>query len=188
VIAPKTARRLGVLLLAFVLVGCGGPSAPSTAPSAAGGEHNDADVAFARMMLQHGQEGAAMADLAAKRATRADVARLATDLRAAQEPEADRLTGYLDEWGAGATAVPAEAPDHGDRAMYDPVAELGNASGDQFDTLFLQLMIAHHQSGVEAARKEVSDGRNPGVTQLAAAVVQDQGGEIDRMQQLINKG
>ena len=184
-IAPKTARRLGVLLLAFVLVGCGGPSAPST-PPAAGGEPNDADVAFARMMLQHGREGAAMADLAAKRAARADVARLATDLRAAQEPEAERLTGYLDAWGAG--AAPAEAPDHGDRAMYDPVAELGNASGDHFDTLFLQLMIAHHQSGVAAAQKEVADGRNPGATQLAAAVVQDQGGEIDRMQQLIDKG
>lgn len=179
---PGTVARLraacGVAVLAVLLAGCAAAAPPVA-------DFNDADVTFVRTMLQHGQQGAAMADLAAKRATRPEVARLAVDLRAAQAPEASRLTGYLDSWRAGAPETPPTAPGHGDRAQYDPVAELANVTGAQFDTLFLQLMIAHHQSGIAAARREVTDGRNAGAVQLAGAIVTDQGAEIDRMQQLM---
>ena len=133
-------------------------------------------------MLPHDEQGLAMADLGAQQATRPEVGKLAAQLRDAQRPEITRLTGYRDAWGAGA---PTPASEHGDTPMYDPLAELRNASGERFDTMFLQLMVVHHQSGLAAARTEAAEGRNPELTRLAAAIVANQPGEINRMQALV---
>lgn len=103
-------------------------------------------------------------------------------MREAQGPEITRLTGYRDAWGVGA---PSPASEHNDAPMHDPLAGLRNASGDSFDTMFLQLMVVHQQSGLAAARREAAEGRNPELRQLAAAIVANQPGEISRMQDLV---
>jgi uncharacterized protein (DUF305 family) len=63
--------------------------------------------------------------------------------------------------------------------------ELRNATGAQFDTMFLQMMIEHHRGAVSDAQREVNDGINPEAKQLAATIVTDQTAEIGRMQKLL---
>ena len=104
----STGAAGGLLAVSLVLTGCGGsnttapanpaPSVSSAAPSTA--QHNDADVAFAQMMIPHHRDAVAMAELAADRAQDPEVKALAEQIQAAQQPEIDQLTGFLNAWGA----------------------------------------------------------------------------------------
>ena len=205
----------GALALSLILSGCGGGST-TTAPASTGGatsaaapssaspatavsaQHNDADVAFAQMMIPHHQQAIAMAEIAVDRAQRAEVTSLAEQIRTAQGPEITQLTGFLTAWGASVpttTGVSAGMNGSGMTGMNGPTMpgmmtdaqmnELRNASGAAFDTMFLQMMIEHHRGAVTDAQREVDNGSNPEATQLATKIVADQTAEIGRMQQLL---
>ena len=110
---------------ALTLAACGGTSSPTTAASTTGsmpmmttapataGDHNQADVMFAQMMIPHHEQAIEMAQLAASRASNADVKTLAAQIQAAQQPEIDEMTGWLPSWNVPAlpkaqvTACPA---------------------------------------------------------------------------------
>ncbi|WP_371741909.1 DUF305 domain-containing protein [Herbiconiux sp. VKM Ac-2851] len=62
---------------------------------------------------------------------------------------------------------------------------LSSLTGVEAETLFLELMIAHHQGGVEMAEAALSRTTNPLVTALAKAIVFAQSGEIQYMQELL---
>src|SRR4249920_2095383 len=96
---------------ALTLAACGGTSSPTAAPSTAGsmpmmttapaaaGDHNQADVMFAQMMIPHHEQAIEMAQLASTRASSADVKALAAQIQAAQQPEIDEMKGWLASWG-----------------------------------------------------------------------------------------
>jgi len=194
----------GALALSLLLTGCGGSNAaapanaphsmPSSAQSSA--PHNDADVAFAQNMIPHHRDAVAMAELATDRAQSPEVKTLAEQIRTAQEPEIEQLTGFLDAWGAevppsnsmegmGHGSTPSTgASDMGGMMTPAQMEQLGGATGAQFDEMFLTMMIEHHRSAVAAAQQEIEQGSNPDAKQLAEKIVADQTAEIDRMQQI----
>lgn len=113
---PRVAAG-GALVLSLVLTACadsdtGTPGSPApeaaettstgapTTPGAVTDEHNDADVAFAQNMIVHHRGALQMAELAATRAVSPEVTALAERIRAAQQPEIDTMTSWLQEWGA----------------------------------------------------------------------------------------
>jgi len=63
---------------------------------------------------------------------------------------------------------------------------LGNASGADFDRMWLTMMIAHHEGAIKMAEQVKAESTNPDVTALADAVVAGQKKEIDTMQQLLD--
>ncbi|MDO9395931.1 MAG: DUF305 domain-containing protein [Herbiconiux sp.] len=65
------------------------------------------------------------------------------------------------------------------------IDELSSLQGVAAEKLFLQLMIAHHQGGVEMADAVLARSSNPLVVALANAVVFAQTGEITYMQELL---
>lgn len=65
------------------------------------------------------------------------------------------------------------------------MADLKAARGKAFDTLFLQLMIVHHQAGIDMAKTELVKGENPQALSLAADIVSSQSAEITRMQSML---
>ena len=81
--------------------------ADTTDGAEASSQFNDADVAFATDMIPHHQQAVQMAELAADRAGSDQVRQLAEDIEAAQGPEIDTMTGWLDDWGQ---EVSIEAP------------------------------------------------------------------------------
>ncbi|TAJ47975.1 MAG: DUF305 domain-containing protein [Herbiconiux sp.] len=70
-------------------------------------------------------------------------------------------------------------------ASSDDIARLSTLSGVEAERLFLELMIAHHQGGVEMADAAIARTTNPLVLALANAVVFAQTGEITYMQELL---
>ena len=169
-------------------------SASVSAP-AAGADHNAADIAFASDMIPHHQQAVEMADLAAQRASNAQVKGLAAAIKAAQDPEIQTMSGWLSQWGQ---PVPSDTDghdmadmSHGDGATMEgmmtdeEMQQLTAASGADFDRLWLELMIKHHQGAVTMATTATTDGKSAEATALAQAIVAAQKAEIQTMQQLL---
>lgn len=160
----------------------GSASAPDTA-------HNAADIAFAQSMIPHHRQAVEMADLAATRASSAEVMTLAAEIKKAQDPEIKTLSGWLKGWGE---QIPAEGADHSGHAMAgmmgeDDMSTLESASGAEFDTAFLKLMVKHHEGAVTMSKTEQSQGSNPAAKDLAGRIVTAQSAEITRMNGLLDR-
>ena len=65
------------------------------------------------------------------------------------------------------------------------MSQLTAAKGTQFDKLFLQLMIVHHQGALSMARTETADGGNTAALALADSIISSQSAEITTMQGLL---
>ncbi|WP_046502555.1 DUF305 domain-containing protein [Streptomyces odonnellii] len=160
----------------------GSASAPDTA-------HNAADTAFAQSMIPHHQQAVEMADLAATRASAAEVMTLAAEIKKAQDPEIKTLSGWLKGWGEQIPAAGADHSGHGMAGMMgeDDMSALESASGAEFDTAFLKLMVKHHEGAVTMSKTEQSQGANPAAKDLAGRIVTAQSAEITRMNGLLDR-
>ena len=171
------------LLLA---AGCSGVNKDAN-PDAAS-SHNEADIAFAQMMIPHHQQAVEMADLAETRAESQEVKDLAAAIEAAQDPEIQTMQGWLKSWDAEGKS---HEMSHGDMpGMVDDktIGELGKATGAEFDRLFLTSMIAHHEGAIAMAESEKSDGVHKGALRLADAIIKTQTAELKQMQRLLAQG
>ncbi|MFJ8634865.1 DUF305 domain-containing protein [Streptomyces sp. NPDC093568] len=199
----RAALAATAVTAALVLAACGGDGGtdaaadtPASSAASDAGAHNDQDVSFAQGMIPHHRQAVQMAEMAAGRASSAEVKDLAARIQKAQDPEIRTMSGWLEAWGED---VPSSAPgmDHGGghsagsgmAGMMDDkdMDELSKASGKAFDTLFLTLMVEHHEGAVEMAGTEKAKGRYGPATKLADAVVTAQTAEIEEMNKLLGK-
>lgn len=197
------------LALTLALAGCASTTDTATPPASApdsgsmmGGSTtpatgSDTDIAFAQLMIPHHQQAIEMADLAATNATSAEVKALAAQIKAAQDPEISMMTQWLTAWGAPMEmeGTTDGGMDHGDMDMggmtvagmmsAQDMDNLGTATGPGFDTMWLQMMIAHHQGAIAMAQQASDATTNPQVKALADAIIAGQTTEITTMQQLL---
>lgn len=183
------------LLLAGVLTlaSCGDDDGSPGTGGGADARFNDADVRFAREMVPHHEQAVVMAEMAESHADSAEVKELAAGIEAAQGPEIETMTRWLDDWGQDPAS---EGMDHGDMGhgtstempgMMDEgdLADLDGARGDAWDRMFLTMMIEHHEGAIEMARTEQADGENPDAVALAEQIESDQTAEIAVMEDLL---
>lgn len=156
-----------------------------------GADHSEADVRFAQQMVPHHAQAVEMADQALDTSRDPDVRRLAEEIRAAQDPEIETMTGWLEEWGED---VPDTSGGSGAMSGMDgmegmmseaEMEQLDTTDGAAFDRLWLRLMVEHHRGAVEMARAEQADGRYDAAVDLAEEVERTQRAEIDEMEQLL---
>jgi uncharacterized protein (DUF305 family) len=194
-------RLAGALIAGtLVLAGCSGGTSSSaygghspsgsdaSASSSTGTEagFNDADVAFASAMLPHHEGAISMTELALARAADPRVLDLADRIEAAQAPEIVTLTGWLADWGADDEGGMDHGEDMGGMSEED-MAALMNASGTEFDRLFLTRMIAHHRGATAMAELEAANGQNADAIALAESIRDSQAGEIAEMKALLTE-
>ncbi|QII07972.1 DUF305 domain-containing protein [Rhodococcoides fascians A25f] len=186
---------------AFLIAGCSSDSSPDSTPAGSSSsssasanvseEFNDADAMFAQMMYPHHAQAVEMAAMVEGRTDDPDILTLASAIEAAQQPEMDRMTAWLTEWGQ-----PAPSSDMGEMSGMDHSSGMGMmsqqdmdaltaASGAEFDRQWLTMMIAHHTGAIEMANIEIADGSNPDAQEMARTIVATQQQEIDTMQQLL---
>jgi uncharacterized protein (DUF305 family) len=163
----------------------GDGSSETTEDAAAGADFNEADVAFAQGMVPHHEQAVEMADLADGRAVSPEVIDLAERIEAAQDPEIEQMQGWLEEWGR-------EAPDGMDHEgmsgmmSEDDMTALEEASGQEFDEMFLTMMVEHHEGAIDQAETELDEGRNAEATALAQTIIDAQQAEIEEMQGILD--
>lgn len=170
----------------------GGPPGGPAAPAGQAG-HNQADVAFVRGMNPHHGQAVEMAQAARSRAQSPQVKELAGRIEAAQGPEIATMQGWLTRWGAAAPHSGMEGMDHaggagmGQMMSAEEMDRLSTASGAEFDRMFLEMMIQHHQGAVEMARTEVATGKNADAVRLARHIIDSQQAEIGQMRALLTQ-
>ncbi|MCX5599257.1 DUF305 domain-containing protein [Streptomyces phaeochromogenes] len=203
----RTALSVTAGVAALVLAACGSDSgsgghdmgsmesdsSPTATASAKAGDHNDADVDFSKEMIQHHRQAVDMAELAADRASSQEVKDLATKVKGAQDPEIKTMSGWLTSWGEDVPEEMSGSMDH-DMSSAMPgmmsgtdMDKLEKASGAEFDTMFLTMMVEHHEGAVEMAETEKADGTYGPATKLADDVVTAQTAEIKQMNKMLGK-
>jgi len=68
---------------------------------------------------------------------------------------------------------------------HEQLTALESASGAEFDRLFLEGMIQHHQGALDMADVVLVEGRDLSANEIAAETASGQGGEIDRLRDLL---
>lgn len=184
----KTLMAATLAAALITLAACGSEDDSDTSAG-----HNDADVTFAQQMIPHHQQAVEMAELAETRAERREVKDLAADIEAAQGPEIKTMTGWLEDWDEDVPDAEMSGMDHGDMSSEDmtgmmseeDMTELENASGTEFDQMFLMMMIEHHEGAIDMAQTELADGEFPDATAMAEDIKTAQTEEIQTMQGLL---
>lgn len=172
-------KFLALVVASLALVGC--------VPQAQTGEFSGLDVMFAQMMIPHHEQAVLMSELAPERSSDPEVLAIAREILAAQQPEIDQMKSMLDR--AGATLMPMDShAGHNMAGMLtdNQLAALEAATGAEFDRLFLEGMIEHHEGAIDMAN-DVVDSKNQEVQDLAKAIISAQQDEIARMQGLLSR-
>lgn len=155
--------------------------------------HTEADVAFMQGMIHHHAQAVVMTELAREHAGSIEVRRLALRIELSQIDEIALMRQWLEERGESVPTVSMEHLHHlsGDEREFMPgmltheqLQSLEGARGEEFDRLFLELMIQHHGGAlIMVADLFATDGAayEEEIHQFASHVEADQSIEIRRM-------
>ncbi|MBX3705197.1 MAG: DUF305 domain-containing protein [Pseudomonadales bacterium] len=152
-----------------------------------------ADVRFMQDMIPHHHQALEMAALAPARTNRAALLEIARRIDASQSGE----IGFMQEWLA-ARGQPAPDPaDHSamhahhtmaGMATPEQMAALAAARATEFDRLFLELMIRHHDGALKMVEKlleQPGSAFDPVLYEFTTSITNDQSTEIERMNALL---
>jgi uncharacterized protein (DUF305 family) len=152
------------------------------------------DQRFIDMMVPHHEAAIAMAEIAQSRATRDELRGLADAIVEAQTAEIGQLRAWRQSWFGSSETPPMNAMPMlpgvrmvgelmiGDRMdMRDDVEQLRTA--EPFDQTFIDAMILHHQSAIEAGQSALTRSAREEVRRLAEAIIESQAREIEQLRQ-----
>ncbi|MEW9548926.1 DUF305 domain-containing protein [Nonomuraea sp. NPDC050783] len=167
------------------------------------------EAGFARDMAAHHAQAVEMAFLVRDKRPAPEISNLAYDIITTQSNQRGMFLGWLQQWGLGqatdrkpmawmgghghGAATPGVAtPAASTGAMPgmaspEELARLKAADGTQAEVLFLQLMIRHHEGGVQMAEGLLGLSTRPEVVSMAQKIVQGQSGEIKLMTDLLRQ-
>lgn len=166
-------KRLFALVTVLLLAAC-------TSSLDSNSEFSANDQMFAQMMIPHHEQAIEMSKLALATSKDSEVLQLAEQIKSAQGPEIEQMKS----WGASGS-------DHaghriGGMLSDSEMEELTKATGSEFDRLFLEGMIKHHEGAIEMAQM-VLDSDNAEAAKLGKEIVRTQQVEINQMQDLLNR-
>ena len=147
-----------------------------------------ADVKFLQGMIIHHQQAILMSSMADKRTNNETIVDLAKRIDVSQEDEINFMESWLYDRGENKKDMPHHHMhmDMGMAGMATPkqLEDLKNTKATDFDRLFLQLMIAHHDGAlkmVEELKEFSGSAYDPILSEFVSDLVNDQGVEIERM-------
>ena len=154
--------------------------------------HTAADTRFMQGMIGHHQQALEMAALVYTNSTSEDMKLLAKRIEVSQLDEIGMMKGWLTARGE---ALPDEHAHHAGDAALMPgmltqadMARLATAKGKEFDRLFLEGMIKHHQGALTMVKELFASpraGQDAEIFAFASDVDADQSMEIDRMSAML---
>jgi uncharacterized protein (DUF305 family) len=196
---PMT-RRVGAALAAVAaalfLSSCSRPASdghtgqPSDQPVITGqpAGYNADDVAFANDMILHHQQAVDLSAMVPDRSANTELVSLAQQISTVQQPEINVMKVFLVQWKENPDTNSGHAG-HGNtmQGMVDgaTMTRLESLNGAEFDKLWLESMISHHQGAIEMAKAEIANGDNVDAKSLANNIVTTQEAEIGQMKQML---
>jgi uncharacterized protein (DUF305 family) len=155
--------------------------------------HSPDDTKFMQDMIPHHNQAVQMSALVRDRTNRPAILDVAGRIDASQQGEIEFMQQWLRERGEEVpdpTAHHAMHTDHKMAGMASPeqMAELATLQGTDFDRMFLQLMIPHHEGAitmVEELLEQPGAAYDPVLYEFTSDIVNDQAAEIERMNALL---
>jgi len=152
------------------------------------------DVRFMQDMIPHHHQALLMAELAPSRTNQKQVLEAAERIEASQQDEIAFMQQWLTERGQTAPDPSDHAAMHQDHklmagmASKEQMAELAASESTDFDRLFLQLMIKHHEGAVKMVEKlheQPGSAFDPTLFEFTNDITNDQAAEIEKMNLLL---
>ena len=162
------------------------------------------DQRFMAAMIPHHQGAIAMAELALRKARRAEIRALAQRIISSQSQEIDQMRQWYQQWfgtpvpvlqasSSGAMGMGGRGIGMGQGIHMGQGMGMGGASmpgtnlaalslAKDFDQAFLIAMVSHHRMGVMMAAMAQIHARHPQLLELEQAMVRVQSSEINQME------
>lgn len=200
---------LVVVAVAALVLGALGGALVARQPALTAAAETSVDAGFARDMQAHHAQAVELAVLVRDRSTDEEVRTVALDILLTQQNQIGQMAGWLAVWGLpAASSAPVMAwmtGEHGHAAgtagpgtgeegyaampgwvSRADLARLTAATGSDADRLFLELMIPHHEGGVEMAQYAVEHAQRAPVVSLARGVVTAQERELTVLHDMLD--
>lgn len=210
---PQLVRQSGRVFLGVILLVCAAtgvaqevpiiqPGAPGdsarelTADDAikiANSRYSPDDIKFMQDMIPHHNQAVQMSELVADRTNLQELNDVAGRIEASQVDEIEFMEQWLQQRGED-VPDPTEhdamhtSHDMAGMASPDQMAALAAAEGTDFDRMFLELMIKHHEGAVTMVTELLElpgSAYDPVLFQFTDDVTNDQTAEIERMNALL---
>jgi uncharacterized protein (DUF305 family) len=178
------------ILLAVSLAACGTTARQSAEPGASSSpRYVEADVRFMQGMIGHHAQALVMTDMVAARTDSEDFRRLARRIDVSQQDEIAQMTRWLEARGEAVPDGHAHGPLMPGMLTDEELARLAGATGAEFQRLFLEFMIRHHEGALVMVADLFSTdgaGQEAELFQFASHVDSDQRAEIARMRGMLS--
>jgi len=191
---------LVLVVMAVFIAGCAAPQTTAQSTQTTGSTQGaeipntgttDFDQLFIDMMVPHHQGAVEMARIAQDRAEHSEIKALADAIVAGQEGEINQMKNWKQEWyGSSDTPSMSEMPSMHEMPgmggtghamnMQAEVDQLKNAP-EPFDLAFIDAMIPHHQSAIDAAQQALNGAQRAEIKDLAQKIIDAQKKEIDQL-------
>jgi uncharacterized protein (DUF305 family) len=217
--SSRSRAGLTTAMVLAALAGCGGaagqagqsghggvhpaqPAGHSTATATVSrttpSSHAQADVDFMQSMIAHHAQAILMTGLVAGRSSRPDVQLLARRIDISQAEEIEIMQRWLAERGEEVPAADDPHAHHGHHGhehlmpgmlTEEELARLAASRGPEFDRLFLEYMIRHHEGALVMVQElfAAGGGQDSEMFQFASHVDGDQRIEIARMHRMLGE-
>ena len=163
-----------VAISALLISGC-------STSSQSDSEYSSNDIAFAEMMIPHHEQAIEMSEIAKLNTSNPKILQLAKQIKDAQLPEIKVMKSWT---GVNASMHTGHMMDG--MLSKDEIATFRSRKEKEFDSLFLQGMIKHHEGAILMAQAVV-DSKNKNVANLASSIINTQELEILQMKELLLK-
>ena len=152
-----------------------------------------ADVKFLQGMIVHHEQAIIMSEMANERTNNKIILDLAKRIDVSQKDEINFMESWLKQRNEYADSSHSDHHMHESHHMHmnmvgmatpKQLNDLSNSKSTDFDRLFLQLMITHHDGAlemVEELKKYPGNAYDPILNEFVSDLVNDQGVEIERM-------
>ena len=166
------------------------PISAEMATNIANSSYTTADVYFMQGMIVHHKQALTMSKLAKQRTNSKTILDLAGRIEGSQEDEIEFMTSWLKERDESTEYKMEHMGMHKMAGMASPLQlnNLKNSKSIDFDRLFLQLMIAHHDGAIEMVdtlKKQPGSRYDQLLSEFVSDLVNDQAIEIERMNGLL---
>jgi uncharacterized protein (DUF305 family) len=162
---------------------------------------NSAEAGFARDMATHHDQAVEMAFILRETTTDARLRALTYDIIVTQSAQRGMFMAWLEQWGlpqasngprmawmsshAHMQGMSDDAAAMAGMATADDMKALRGATGAAAEVRFLQLMIRHHEGGVQMARALLAQSSRDEVVAIARNIDATQAAEIAMMKELL---
>ena len=170
-----------VILVAAVVIGAsgiydlGGPNSQ---------EFNRNDVMFMNMMIVHYEQAIEMAELSENKTENENILELSQNISKAQTRENEQMKAWMNELGMSYGNHHRMAG----MATREQMQQLRNSNGSEFNELFAQLMIEHHEGGIAMAQNFRDAGQHEELMEMQKGMIDAQQREIELMRRWQDQG